>query len=138
MLMPPHNLAYRQHKRADRAASADGRNELKPLILGAGGDAILVALIGFTWGGWVTHSSSEMMAAQRSTAPVVAALAPICASQFQTGSDAESQQIEFVKKSSWDQTKLVENSGWAKMPGSPDAQPGVGKACADLIVKLKV
>jgi hypothetical protein len=113
------------------------QNELKPVLLGAAGGAILVALIGFTWGGWVTHNSSEAMAAQRSSAAVVAALAPICASQFQTTSDAASQQIEFAKKSSWDQTKLVETSGWAKMPGSPEVQPGVAKACADLIVKLK-
>lgn len=113
-------------------------NELKPILFGAVGGAVALAILGFTWGGWVTKGSAEAMAAKRGEAAMISALAPICASQFQLASDAATQQAEFAKKSTWDQTKLVEAGGWAKMPGSTEAQAGVAKACADMIVKLKL
>src|SRR5215210_3451598 len=114
------------------------QTDWKPALWGAVGGAVVLAILGFTWGGWVTKGSAEVMAADRSKAAVVSALAPICASQFQLASDAATQQIEITKQSNWDQTKLVEVGGWAKMPGSTEALPGVAKACADMIVKLKL
>ena len=53
--------------------------ELKPALWGAVGGAVALALIGFTWGGWVTGAKARGMAKTNSEAAVVAALAPICA-----------------------------------------------------------
>jgi hypothetical protein len=79
---------------------------------------------------------SKLTAKTRSEAAVVTALAPICASQFQQVPDAAQQAI-LIKKGSWEQRKLVETAGWAKMPGSTDVAPGVAEACASLIANLK-
>ena len=46
---------------------------------GAVGGAIALAIVGFSYGGWVTGGTAQQMAQQRSDAAVVAALAPICA-----------------------------------------------------------
>jgi alpha/beta superfamily hydrolase len=111
---------------------------IKPALYGAVGGAIALAIIGFSWGGWVTGGSAELIAKTRSDKAVIGALAPICASQFQKAPDAIAQQAVLISKSPWEQTKLVEASDWAKMPGTADVAEGVGRACADLIVKLKL
>jgi alpha/beta superfamily hydrolase len=106
---------------------------VKSALWGAVGGALALAIVGFSWGGWVT----ERTANGRSEAAVVTALAPICASQFQKAPDAAAQQAVFIKKGSWEQKKLVETAGWAMMPGSKDMAPGVAEACASLISSLK-
>jgi hypothetical protein len=111
---------------------------VKATIWGAVGGAIALAVIGFGWAGWKTSNSAELMAKTRSEAAVVSALAPICASQFQQAPDAAAQQAVLASKSSWERAKLVEASDWAKMPGTTEVPSGVAKACADLIVKLKL
>jgi alpha/beta superfamily hydrolase len=112
-------------------------DSVKSALWGAVGGAVALAIVGFSWGGWVTGASAERTAKSRSEAAVVTALAPICASQFQKAPDAAAQQAVFIKKGSWEQKKLVETAGWAMMPGSKDVAPGVAEACASLISSLK-
>lgn len=107
-----------------------------PALWGAAGGAVLLAIVGFTWGGWVTGGGAEAKAAQRASSAVVAALAPICVVQFQSAGDSTAKQEELKKISSWDQKSFVEKAGWATMPGSTASNPDVARACADLISKL--
>jgi hypothetical protein len=113
---------------------------IKPALYGAFGGAIALAIVGFGWGGWVMGSTADARAKTSSQTAVVAALAPICASQFRQTPDAAAQQAVLVTKGSWEQKKLVEAGGWAKMPGSTDTDvpSGLAQACADLIVNLKL
>ena len=111
---------------------------VKPALWGAVGGAIALAIVGFTWGGWVTGGSAELIAKTQSDRAVIAVLAPICASQFQKAPDAIAQQAVLASKSPWEQVQLVEASDWAKMPGTTKVAAGFGSACADLIVKLKL
>lgn len=112
-------------------------SSLKPALLGAAGGAILLAFIGFTWGGWMTAGTAERTADQRVSTAVVAALAPICVSQFQLAGDATVKQQELNKISPYDRESFVQKAGWATMPGSTASDPKVAKACADLIGQLK-
>lgn len=112
-------------------------DSVKSALWGAVGGALALAIVGFSWGGWVTGASAERTAKNRSEAAVVTALAPICATQFQQAPDAAAQQAVFTKKGSWEQKRLVETADWAKMPGSTDVAPGVAEACASLISNLK-
>ena len=114
------------------------RSDLKPALLGAVGGAAALAIIGFTWGGWVTGSSAETSAKQSATAAVVAVLAPICVDQFQRSVDASVKQAELLKISAWQQGSYVEKGGWATMPGSTTPDLAVAKACAGLITNLKL
>jgi hypothetical protein len=113
-------------------------SSLKPTLWGAAWGAGLLSLVGFTFGGWMTAGTAERTAEQRATTAVVTALAPICVSQFRLAGDATTRQEELKKISIYDRQSFVEKAGWATMPGSPNADPGVAKACADLISNLKL
>jgi hypothetical protein len=113
-------------------------SSLKPTLWGAAWGAGLLALAGFTVGGWMTAGTAERTAEHRASEAVIAALAPICLSQFQLSADAMARQDELKKITVYDRESAVEKAGWATMPGSTNANAGVAKACADLITKAKL
>ncbi len=107
--------------------------ETKPAIWGAVGGAIALAIVGFTWGGWSTASSSERLAKERSQNAVVAALSPICVSNFQQQPNADTALVELKKISSWSQGDFIAKGGWATMVGSTSPDTAVAKACAEAL-----
>ena len=73
----------------------------RPILWGAVGGAVLCAIVGFTWGGWVTGGSARQQAAGSARDAVVAALAPICAERFRRpgrrrGAGCGARQVEFM------------------------------------------
>jgi dienelactone hydrolase len=54
---------------------------LKPGIYGAAVGAVALAIVGFSWGGWVTGGTAEKLASDQAKLEVVAALVPICLEQ---------------------------------------------------------
>ena len=109
--------------------------ETKPALWGVAGGAIALAIIGFTWGGWVTGGKAETAAVQRVNDAVVVALAPVCADKFRHASDATANLVALKKVESWSQGEFVEKGGWATLPGSnpPEQVSAVAKACAVLL-----
>ena len=108
--------------------------ETKPALWGIAGGAIALAIVGFTWGGWVTAASAEASATQRANAAVVMALAPICVERFKATADGATKLTELKKVDSWSQGEFVEKGGWATSPGArPDQTTAVAKACATLL-----
>ncbi len=112
--------------------------ELKPALLGAMGGAVALAILGFTWGGWMTASNAATHASQRASEAVVTALAPICADNFRRGQDSAARLDELKKVSTWQQSSFIEKGGWAKMPGARDVDSSMSRACATLILDDKV
>ncbi len=104
--------------------------ELKPAAWGAVGGAVALAIVGFTWGGWVTGGSSALAARQGADIAVIAALAPICALQFRDQPDVESKLAELKALGSYAQSSFIEKGGWATMPGSKNPVDGVAESCA--------
>jgi hypothetical protein len=51
------------------------------------GGAIVLAIIGFNWGGWVLGSTSQKMGEEMAEEAVVSRLAPICVEQFRQDSE---------------------------------------------------
>ena len=107
--------------------------EVKPAVWGAVGGAIAVAIVGFTWGGWVTGGTAERMAKQQSDTAVISAMAPICADKFRQQTDVAAKLAELKLVSSWQQGSFVEKGGWATLPGSDKADSGLARACAALL-----
>ena len=109
--------------------------ETKPALWGVLGGAILSAIIGFTWGGWVTGGTAESTASQRASSAVVAALAPVCVEKFKSNADAANNMTALKKTDSWSQAEYVEKGGWATLPGPvvPAQVTAVAKACATLL-----
>jgi alpha/beta superfamily hydrolase len=112
--------------------SRETKAAVRPALWGAVAGAIALAIVGFSWGGWVTGGSAETLATNRAATAVVAALTPICVEKFRQAADASANLIEMKKATySWDQSKFVEKGGWATMPGSTEPNSAVAKACAE-------
>lgn len=109
--------------------------ETKPVLWGAAGGAIALAIVGFQWGGWVTGGKAEMEATQRASNAVVVALAPVCVERFQRNAEVTANLAALRKVDSWSQGDFVEKGGWATLPGSntPAQVSAVAKACASLL-----
>src|SRR5216683_6875027 len=87
-------------------------SETKPALWGAAGGAIALAIVGFTWGGWMTTSTANKLADHRADSAVVAILTPICVDKFQQNGDATANLIALKKISStWEQGNFVEKGG---------------------------
>jgi hypothetical protein len=112
--------------------------ETKPALWGIVGGALAVAIVGFTWGGWVTGGKSALAASQRAESAVIAALAPICVERFNGAPDTAANLVALRKVDSWSQGEFVEKGGWATLPGKPaaDQVTAVAKACASLLVTV--
>lgn len=108
--------------------------EIKPALWGAAGGAIALAIVGFSWGGWVSGGRAEADATQRARTAVVVALAPVCVEKFQHAADVPTNLAALKKADSWAQGEFVEKGGWAAIPGStPEQVSAVAKACATLL-----
>ncbi len=110
---------------------------LKPAMWGAVAGAAALAVVGFSWGGWVSHASAELLATQKASTAVVSALAPICLDNYRRSADAPTRLAELKKANSWEQAGFVEKAGWAKMPGAVAIDPVMLRACAALIISEK-
>lgn len=108
----------------------------KPILMGAVGGAVALAIVGFSWGGWVTGGTAEKIADGRAKAAVVAALAPICVVQFQQESGFDTKLSELNETRSYQRAAFIEKGGWATMPGHEKADKDVAKACAEMIANL--
>jgi hypothetical protein len=108
----------------------------KPMLMGAAGGAVALAIVGFGFGGWVTGGTAEEMANDRANSAVIAALAPICVAQFQQQSDSDSRLSELNDIRSYQRAAFIEEGGWATMPGSDAGSKDVARACAEMITDL--
>jgi len=111
--------------------------ETTPFLWGAGAGAIALAIVGFSWGGWVTGATAERLAGARGDAATVSALAPICVTQFQANPKARASLVALKETKSWEQADYVSKGGWATMPGSTgEPNREVAAACAEALTKV--
>ena len=106
---------------------------LEPGIYGAACGAIALAIVGFSFGGWVTGGTAREMAANQSRAEVTAALSLICIDQSKRDPQLAERVAAIKAASSWNRSDLVMQNGWATMPGTTAANRQVARACADQI-----
>ena len=112
--------------------------ETSPFLWGAVAGAVALSIVGFTWGGWVSGGSAERMALSRADSATLAALTPICVTQFQAGPKAKASLAALRQAQSWEQADYVKNGGWATMPGSKgEASRELAAACAEALTKLQ-
>ena len=112
-------------------------DSLKRLLQGATAGALVVTVVGFTWGGWTLGRNAQLMAERSANAAVVAALAPICVDKFQRASGAQATLVELKAVDSWRQDTFVEKGGWATLPGMDAPNRDVAEACAKMLAALK-
>ncbi|MFC3704288.1 hypothetical protein ACFOOL_05915 [Devosia honganensis] len=101
----------------------------KPALYGAGVGAIALAIIGFTWGGWVTGGSAQDMATKQSAADVVSALTPYCVQRSLDDINAAAVLVEFNAASASGRRAVIEKAGWATPLGSDVPNRALAQAC---------
>ena len=112
--------------------SKETKATARSVLWGAAARAIALAIMGFSWGGWMTGGAAETLATNRAATAVVVALTPICVDRFRQAADASANLVEMKKATyAWDQSKFVEKGGWATMPGSTAPNSAVARACAE-------
>src|SRR5262245_3888037 len=111
--------------------------KVESALWGAAGGAAALALIGFTWGGWVTGGKAAALASQQADKAVIAALAPICADKFRNAANSAEHLGKLNAISyAWDKGSYVSKGGWATLPGNGEPSSGVAQACAELLTTL--
>ena len=104
---------------------------------GAAAGAAGLALVGFSFGGWVTGGKAAEMAQQQAEKAVVAVLAPICVDKFRNAKNAGENLAKLNAISySWEKGTYVTQGGWATLPGNNEPNSGVAQACAEMLGKL--
>lgn len=113
----------------------EAQSQLKPALWGAVGGAIALAVIGFSWGGWVTGSKADALARQQVQAALIEVLTPICVDKFNRAENAQARLVEFKKMtSSFDRERFVRENDWAKF--GKESNSRVVDACATELYKL--
>lgn len=104
---------------------------VKPALQGAAVGAVALAIVGFSWGGWVTGGTANRMASDQARIEVVAALVPICIEQSKLDPQAAATLALLEEASSYKRSDMLMETGWATMPGSSDPNSAVARACMD-------
>jgi pimeloyl-ACP methyl ester carboxylesterase len=104
---------------------------LRPGIYGAIVGAITVSIVGFSWGGWVTGSTANRMAADMAHNDVVDALVPVCLNNSLLDSDRIVKLATIKKASKYNRRDAVMEAGWATVPGSEKPNRDLAEACAE-------
>ncbi len=101
---------------------------LKPGLMGAGTGALALAILGFSWGGWVTGGSAQDMAKKAANAAVALALTPYCVDRA-GASDSASVITELKGATTYSRKGIVEKAGWATPLGADKPNAELAQAC---------
>ncbi|MEQ8652279.1 MAG: hypothetical protein RIC87_07425 [Kiloniellales bacterium] len=104
---------------------------IKPGLVGAAAGAVVLAVVGFSWGGWVTGGTADKMASDQARLEVVAALVPICVEQSNKDPQVVATLARLKDASSYQRRDMLMKAGWATMPGSSDPNSNVASACME-------
>jgi hypothetical protein len=106
---------------------------IKPALIGAGGGAIALAIIGFNWGGWVTGSSAKDMSRKDVAVAVAAALTPYCIQNSAADPGGAVILAEIKAASTYNRKGIVEKAGWATPLGADKPSGDLAQACQLLL-----
>ena len=112
------------------------KEKIKIGVWAAIGGAVIVMIIGFAWGGWVTGGTAQSKAEKIAADAVVARLVPICVAQFNQDQEKDKKLKELKEESSWERSKYVEEQGWATMPYEKEPDSSVAEKCVEQIMQI--
>lgn len=100
-----------------------------PALYGAGCGAVALAIVGFTWGGWVTGGTAREMADKASSVAIVSTLTPYCVNL--SAQDPRKAQIleELKAASNYNRRGIIEKAGWATPLGAEEPNRALAQAC---------
>ena len=112
------------------------KENIEPILWGAAGGAVVLAVVGFIWGGWLTGGTAQQLAEDAAEKAVRDRLTPICVAQYNRDPEKDQKLKEMKKMDHWNRGDYVEKQGWSTMPGEKDPDSAVSIKCADLLSKI--
>lgn len=106
---------------------------VKPALGGAAGGAVALAIVGFSWGGWVTASTAQTMANSASNDAVVAALIPHCLARAETDPEASVVLAELKDARATGRRAVIEKAGWATPINEERPNRALAQACQEAL-----
>lgn len=103
----------------------------KPGIYGAIIGAIVLAIVGFNWGGWTTGGTAEEMAQDRADEAVTTAMVPICLSSSKADLEREAKLAKINEATRFKRRDAVMDTGWATLPGAEKPDRDLAEACME-------
>jgi hypothetical protein len=115
---PSREVVMQQHQSRSLSQRFQQYQASKAVLFWAcAGSVIVAAVVGFTWGGWVTGGSAQKMAANAAAQGRQEVAAVVCIDRFMAAPDV-GVQLTALKgiSSSYQREKFVQDGGWAIMP----------------------
>ena len=104
---------------------------IKPGIIGGAVGAVALAIVGFNVAGWVSAGTAQDQADDQARTEVTAALLPVCLSQAQADPLFAATMSKLKDARSFDRSKMLQEAGWATIPGTTEPNSRVSFACMD-------
>lgn len=115
-------------------------SQTTPVLWGAAGGALILAVVGFSWGGWMTNGTAQSTISTRVDAAFVEALTPVCVAKFRRDGAAEENLVALKKIDSWSKGTFIEKGGWATVVDSKATSQlsSVARACGEVLSKPQI
>jgi hypothetical protein len=111
---------------------------LKPALYGAVAGGIVVSIIGFSWGGWVTGGSAQQAATDAADASRSDLASAICVQNFMASDDARTQLAALQEiTSNIQQRRYIIDGGWAVMPDAETPSNETATLCARMLSAIE-
>jgi hypothetical protein len=104
---------------------------VKPGLWGAAGGAIAMAVVGFSYLGWTTASTSEKLAQDTANTAVVTAMVPFCVVKAQADPNGAILTKFQAEQSSYSRSDIVMKAGWASFDSKTTGSDALARACAE-------
>lgn len=101
--------------------------------MGAGAGAIAIAILGFTWGGWMTNGSATTMSKDAAQTAVATALTPYCVQKSVSDPKSAAILAEFEEANAYQRRVIIEKSGWATPLGTEKTDRALAEACREAL-----
>ena len=111
--------------------------KIKAPLWGAVGGAVVLAVVGFTWGGWVTPGKAAIMSAEAADIAVLARLTPICVDNYGQDTDKVKKLATLKELNTWDRSSYVAKQGWSMIPGEKELDSDVSRDCGNTLAEMK-
>jgi hypothetical protein len=97
---------------------------------------MLLAIVGFRWGGGGTGGTAQKMAVELTSAALVARLAPLCLVQFHPDPETDQKLQAWKAINAWQRRDYGAKQGGATMAGEKQAESQVAIECANRIMQI--
>ena len=111
---------------------------IKPAAYGAIVGGIIVAIVGFSWGGWVTGGTARTSASAAADASRTDLAAAICVQNFMADENARERLAELKELArATQQRDYIQAGNWAAMPDRDEVARPTATLCARMLAELQ-